>query len=318
MMHPVGPHDSQTYWLRRTLVAVVAVALVVGVVWWALGRGSGPGTTPVAGSTSQTTTPQLTGVLATDKESAVGDPLTAGTTGGEAAAGSTGGLATAPMGPGSDGATPATVPSTGAASTGAGSAGSGSSAPGTTPALPTVATAVAGTSVVKTTSPAPVTVTVTKHVPATGTATKAAAPKTTPPPKPSYDSAGRLICPAASIGLTGVVWGTIAGQQPRLGMNVTNIGKQACQQDVSGAAQIYTVVTSAGDRVWSTADCFPGEGHDVRALAVGQKASYVVLWSGTTSEPGCGGSRVKVKAGTYELVVQLGSLKSKPLPFTMR
>lgn len=319
-MHPVGPHASQTYWIRRILVAVVAVALVAGVVWWALGRGSGSGPDALAATTSDTTTPQLTGVLATDpatgasteSELQFDDPTAAqsddaaaesdasatGTSGADASGTATATAATT----GTDAATPtAASPTKAAAKTTAGA----------------LSTTVPEASMVETTMQAPVTVTVTKLVPATGTATKPAAPKTTAPPKPSYDSAGRLICPAASISLTGVVWGTVSGQQPRLGMNATNVGKETCRQDVSGAKQVYTVYTPGGDRVWSTADCFPGEGTEVRTLSPGQKASFVIVWSGTTSAPGCTAPRVKVKAGKYQLVVQLGALKSKPLAFTM-
>lgn len=321
-MHPVGPNSVQTYWLRRTLVAVVAIALVAGVVWWALGRGSGSGPDNAASTTTETTTtPLLTGVLAADSatdtadESAASsdDPFaTDSTTGSEAAMEADSSASTSHTTAAST--APTTTAPAGGAVTSSSTEDAAQAAADTTPAP---GTTLAGATVVQTTVPAPVTVTVTKHVPATVTATKPTAPKTTAPPKPSYDSAGRLICPAASISVTGVVWGTVAGQQPRLGMNVTNIGKQGCQQDVSGAAQIYTVFTTAGERIWSTADCFPGEGHEVRGLAPGHRASFVIVWSGTTSEPGCAAPRVKVKPGTYKLVVQLGALKSKTLPFTM-
>lgn len=340
-MHPVGPHAAQTYWIRRALVAVVAVALVVGVVWWALARSSGSGTDPdaLAGTTTDTTAPRLTGVLATDSpadptsdltsdsEMQFDEPSLAGIDGAtessekDAAASGTGTPDTAASGTSGSVADGARTGAGAAASeTTAAAATKTTAAAKTTGALPPATTAP-DASVVETTVPARVTVTVTKLVPATGTAVKTAAPTTKPtttaPPKPSYDSAGRLICPAASVSLTGVVWGTVAGQQPRLGMNVTNVGKQTCRQDVSGAKQIYTVYTAGGDRVWSTADCFPGEGTEVRSLGTGQKASFVIVWSGTTSEPGCTAPRVKVKAGKYTLVVQLGDLKSKPLPFTM-
>lgn len=331
MLHPVGPHDAQTYWIRRAIVAVVAVALVVGVVWWALARtaGSGSGPDSLAATTTETTTPQLTGVLATNPPSDsttdasesemqfvepdlaaaadLGETETTGTST-DAAGSETSGAA----GAATTGDTAADATKTTASAPAADAKATTAAAPATTPTGPRV---------VETTVAAPVTVTVTKLVPATATAAKttapAAKPTTTAPPKPSYDSAGRLICPASSVSLSGVVWGTVAGQQPRLGLNVTNVGKQSCRQDVSGAKQVYTVFTDAGDRVWSTADCFPGEGTEVRTLGPGQKASFVIIWSGTTSEPGCKAPREKVKAGKYKLVVQLGGLKSKPLAFTM-
>ena len=61
-----------------------------------------------------------------------------------------------------------------------------------------------------------------------------------------------------------------AGSQPTLGMVVTNTGTAACQQDVSGTLQVFTVTAADGSRVWSTTDCFPGEGTEVRELTPGR------------------------------------------------
>lgn len=33
LLHPVGPEEPRVYWVRRSLVAVVALALVAGVAW---------------------------------------------------------------------------------------------------------------------------------------------------------------------------------------------------------------------------------------------------------------------------------------------
>jgi hypothetical protein len=98
---------------------------------------------------------------------------------------------------------------------------------------------------------------------------------------------------------------------------VTNAGAQTCQRDVSGTLQTYTVLALDGSPVWSTADCFPGEGTEVRELTSGQQLSYVVKWSGTTSQPGCAGERTAVPAGDYLLVAQLGALSSAPAPFSI-
>ena len=104
---------------------------------------------------------------------------------------------------------------------------------------------------------------------------------------------------------------------PRLGMVVTNVGGKYCSRDVSGTLQVYTVYDADGDRVWSTADCFPGEGHEVLPFAPGNEAPYVIVWSGTTSEPGCQAPRVRVAAGSYTLVAELGELVSEPHSFRM-
>ena len=72
-----------------------------------------------------------------------------------------------------------------------------------------------------------------------------------------------------------------------------------------------------GSRIWSTADCFPGEGTEVRDLAPGQTLKYTIKWSGTTSAPGCTGERAAVPAGEYMVVAQLGELFSKPAAFSI-
>ena len=107
------------------------------------------------------------------------------------------------------------------------------------------------------------------------------------------------------------------GSTPILGMTVTNTGAVACQRDVSGTLQTFTVLAADGSRVWSTGDCFPGEGTEVRELTPGQTVKYTVKWSGTSSAPGCTGDRAPVPAGDYSVVAQLGGLASQPAAFAM-
>ncbi len=98
-------------------------------------------------------------------------------------------------------------------------------------------------------------------------------------------------------------------------MTVTNTGAVPCRRDVSGTLQTFTVKSADGKRIWSTADCFPGEGTEVRDLAPGQVLQYTVKWSGRTSAPGCAGERAQVPAGSYVVIAQLGKLSSKPTAF---
>ena len=102
------------------------------------------------------------------------------------------------------------------------------------------------------------------------------------------------------------------GDQPILGVSVTNTGSVTCTRDLSGPLQVFSVYTATGARVWSTADCFPGEGADIRTLAAGESVHYNIKWSGTTSSPGCATPRVPVPAGTYQLRVVIGSLTAAP------
>lgn len=148
------------------------------------------------------------------------------------------------------------------------------------------------------------------------------APASTPvapaPAPPAYDADGRLLCPDSAIGVAAEVPAEVrSGATVIVGMVVTNTGTEQCRRDVSGTAQVFTVFGADGTRLWSTADCFPGQGTDVRELAPGQTLKYTVKWSGTTSAPGCTGERTPLAPGGYTLIAQLGALSSPPAAFTV-
>lgn len=128
-----------------------------------------------------------------------------------------------------------------------------------------------------------------------------------------------LLCPDASVAVAAISTEPSfpVGSQPTLGMTVANTGTVPCRRDVSGTLQTFTVKTADGKRVWSTADCFPGDGTEVRDLAPGEALRYTVKWSGRTSTPGCTGDRAPVPAGKYVVIAQLGKLSSGPTAFTI-
>ena len=101
-------------------------------------------------------------------------------------------------------------------------------------------------------------------------------------------------------------------------MVVTNTGTAACQQDVSGTLQIFTVTAPTAPGCGPPTDCFPGEGTEVRELAAGaEREVHRSSGPASTSMPGCAGERVTVPAGDYTVVAQLGGLSSAPPPFTI-
>ena len=107
------------------------------------------------------------------------------------------------------------------------------------------------------------------------------------------------------------------GSQPILGVGVQNSGAVQCVRDLSGPLQVFTVYTTAGQRVWSTNDCFPGEGKDVRVMDPGESLHYNVRWSGTSSTPGCKGDRSQLSAGDYVLRVTIGTLQATDAKFKL-
>jgi hypothetical protein len=127
------------------------------------------------------------------------------------------------------------------------------------------------------------------------------------------------LCPDASLKLVATTGSTsfARGGQPVLGVSVTNVGAVTCTRDLSGGLQVFTVYTAAGARIWSTADCFPGSGTDIRTLPAGQGVQYAIKWSETTSNPGCSADRVQVPVGRYQLRVDIGSLNATPVDFSI-
>lgn len=106
------------------------------------------------------------------------------------------------------------------------------------------------------------------------------------------------------------------GQQAALFLVVTNVGPHACNQDLADKQVELTVYT--GDvRVWGSHDCQVQPGTSVQKLARNKPVRLEVAWSSKTSKPGCGGTRLQVQAGTYQLYATLAGKKSPPVTFTV-
>lgn len=105
------------------------------------------------------------------------------------------------------------------------------------------------------------------------------------------------------------------GEQPSLRLTITNTSKAACKRDV-GATMQELIVTSGGKRVWSSDDCAPSRGTDVRTLQPGARQEFGLIWSGTTSAPECEGERTRVAAGKYQVTARLEKVRSKPADFS--
>lgn len=287
VMHPVGPLSSRVYWIRRVGLVLVAVLVLIGMVWFLANRNSSSARqqSDATALGSGSAVPTLTGELAASSVSALPSVL--------------------PM----SSALPSASPSASASASASSVSDSASPSPSETAPSPSASVeATASGSAAPAASP-------TEASPAA-----APSPEPTPAaPPPSYDPQGRLLCADADTAIGGAPSAPsfAAGQQPRLTMTVTNRGAQPCVRDLSGPLQIFTVFAADGARVWSTADCFPGQGSDVQQLAPGQVVSFTVKWSGTTSTPGCTGDRAVAPPGDYTLVAQLGGLSSPPAAFAI-
>lgn len=107
------------------------------------------------------------------------------------------------------------------------------------------------------------------------------------------------------------------GDQPTFTMVVTNIGLVACQRDVGAAVLAAYVYSLDNNRLWSNLDCAPSNETLVQTFEPGEQATTEVTWTGMGSEPQCPLPRKPIGPGTYNLVVQLGNLRSASIPFVL-
>ncbi|HTM85406.1 MAG TPA: hypothetical protein VL179_11015 [Mycobacterium sp.] len=126
-------------------------------------------------------------------------------------------------------------------------------------------------------------------------------------------------CPDSTLavkGLTSQPRYTV-GEQPKFSMVVTNIGLATCKRDVGAAVLAAYVYSLDNQRLWSNLDCAPSNETLVKDFSPGEQVVTTVTWTGTGSEPQCPLPRKPIGPGTYNLVVQLGNLRSAAVPFVL-
>jgi hypothetical protein len=107
------------------------------------------------------------------------------------------------------------------------------------------------------------------------------------------------------------------GQEAALYLVATNTSEFSCVQDLSDQHVELTVFT--GDvRVWGSHDCQVQPGTAPQRLAPNKPVRVEVIWTGKTSQPGCGGTRLQVQPGTYRLYAALNGTKSAPVTFIVK
>ena len=126
-------------------------------------------------------------------------------------------------------------------------------------------------------------------------------------------------CPDSTLAVKGITSAPryTIGDQPKFTMVVTNIGLTACQRDVGAAVLAAYVYTLDNKRLWSNLDCAPSNETLVKSFNPGEQVTTEVTWTGMGSEPQCPLPRQPIGPGTYNLVVQLGNLRSATVPFIL-
>ena len=126
-------------------------------------------------------------------------------------------------------------------------------------------------------------------------------------------------CPDSTLAVKGITNQPqyVVGDQPKFTMVVTNIGLVACQRDVGAAVLAAYVYSLDNARLWSNLDCAPSNETLVKTFQPGEQVTTEVTWTGMGSAPGCPLPRQPIGPGTYNLVVQLGNLRSATVPFML-
>ena len=126
-------------------------------------------------------------------------------------------------------------------------------------------------------------------------------------------------CPDSTLAVKGLTNAPqyFIGDQPKFTMVVTNIGLVACKRDVGAAVLAAYVYSLDNKRLWSNLDCAPSNETLVKGFTPGEQVTTAVTWTGMGSAPHCPLPRPAIGPGTYNLVVQLGNLRSYPVPFIL-
>ncbi len=126
-------------------------------------------------------------------------------------------------------------------------------------------------------------------------------------------------CPDSTLAVKGITNEPqyVVGDQPKFTMVVTNIGLVACQRDVGAAVLAAYVYSLDNQRLWSNLDCAPSNETLIKTFQPGEQVTTEVTWTGMGSAPNCPLPRQPIGPGTYNLVVQLGNLRSATVPFML-
>jgi hypothetical protein len=126
-------------------------------------------------------------------------------------------------------------------------------------------------------------------------------------------------CPDSTLAVKGITNDPqyVIGDQPKFTMVVTNIGLVACKRDVGAAVLAAYVYSLDNKRLWSNLDCAPSNETLVKTFNPGEQVTTEVTWTGMGSAPQCPLPRQPIGPGTYNLVVQLGNLRSASVPFIL-
>ena len=109
---------------------------------------------------------------------------------------------------------------------------------------------------------------------------------------------------------------TVAPKQTvQVTLKIKNISGRTCSRDVGADAQELRLQDASGI-VWSSDDCNPRHGVDVRSYPPGKQDTFTLTWSGLRSRSGTGAPECSgttgPAVGVYDLVARLDKKFSSP------
>lgn len=110
------------------------------------------------------------------------------------------------------------------------------------------------------------------------------------------------------------------GASVQFTIRIRNAADRSCRRDIGGdQRELYLRQGTGATKVWSTQDCDPPTGTDVRELAPGFETSHFIVWHGRSSESCQGGQPggARVEPGEYQLTARLGTAHSEPVTITV-
>jgi hypothetical protein len=145
--------------------------------------------------------------------------------------------------------------------------------------------------------------------PAAATSPPAPGPAVPPPTGPCTDAEISVVAAPASLTVK-------AGVPLKIFLKVKNISNRVCSRDVGADAQ-ELVIQQNKAKVWSSDDCSPLHGTDVKSFGPSIEVSFYVIWDAKSSAAGCD-KRTFVPPGVYQVVARLTGKFSEPVNLTIQ
>jgi hypothetical protein len=146
-----------------------------------------------------------------------------------------------------------------------------------------------------------------------------AASKTTPPTPTAFSlplAGATGPCTDGELSLVATAANTVvrAGTPVDVTIRIKNVSSRTCSRDVGADMQELRLMDK-DIVVWSSDDCSPRTGSDVRSIGPDKELSFTLSWAGSRSRTGAGAvncSAPSPQPATYQLVARLDRKLSDP------